>query len=59
MTDKQSEKLIKRCEGLIKKCKDLDRVMSLSKKKAKDLTNVEVRELRSLGSRVRDEFGMR
>ena len=52
MTDKQSEKLLKRCNGLIKKCKELDMAMSLSKKKAKDLTNVELRELRNLDNKL-------
>lgn len=35
MTDKQNEKLLKQCKGLIKKCKKLDRAMSLPRKKKK------------------------
>ena len=52
MADKQSEKLLKRCEGLIKKCKELDRAMNLSKKKPKDLTNVELKELQKLENKL-------
>lgn len=52
MTDKQNGKLLKQCKGLMKKCKELDRTMSLSKKKAKDLTKVELKELQNLGNKL-------
>ena len=45
MTEKQEEKLLKQCNGLIKKCKELDSAMILGKKEAKDLTKAELKEL--------------
>jgi len=52
MTDKQNEKLLKQCKGLIKKCKELDKTIGLSKTKAKDLTKVELKELQNLGNKL-------
>lgn len=52
MNNKQKEKVIKQAEGLIKKCIELDRAMSLSKKKAKDLTKTESKELRNLENKL-------
>jgi len=52
MADKQNEKLLKQCKGLMKKCKELNRAMGLSEKKAKDLTKVELKELRNLGNKL-------
>jgi len=52
MVDMQNEKLFKRCGGLIKKCMELDRAMNLSKKKTKDLTKAELKELQNLGNKL-------
>ena len=52
MIDKQKESLLKQVNGIIKKCKELDRLASLSQKKAKGLTVVEARELRKLGNKL-------
>ena len=50
--DMQNEKLLKRCGGLIKKCMELDRAKKLSKKKTKDLTKSELKELQNLDNRL-------
>ena len=52
MADKQKERLLKQCSGLIKKCKELDRAMNLDKKKAKYLTSAESKELRKLRNKI-------
>lgn len=52
MVDMQNEELLKRCGGLIKKCMELDRAMNLPKKKTKDLTNAELKELQNLDNRL-------
>lgn len=52
MIDKQKERLLKQVNGLIKKCKELDRLSSLSQKETKGLTIVEARELRKLGNKL-------
>lgn len=53
MADRQNEKLLNRCKGLIQKCKELDRAMSLSKKNAENLSKAELQELRNLGNKLR------
>jgi len=52
MTEKQNKKLLKQCESLIEKCKELDNAMTLSKKKPKDLTKAESKKLRHLGHKL-------
>jgi len=52
MTNKQKEKLLKQSKGLMKKCKELDKAMNLSKKKLKDLTKAELKELKNLGNKL-------
>jgi len=53
MIGKQEEKVIKQGEGLIKKCIELDRAMSLSKKNPRDLNKIESEELRKLEAKLR------
>jgi hypothetical protein len=48
MVEEQKVKLLKKCQVLIKKCQGLDRAMILAKKKPKNLTKAELKELRHL-----------